>query len=275
MKSLYLYFCFLAVILTSLSLQAQETRTLDVMGRGFPEENAYSDAREQALKHSGIRLLTAFSEVRSGDKATSSISRQFYLAGMAAGMIIEEDTLQAAKLLPGEETDNKPLYEVRLRVKVKQLSKEDPYFHLDMKLNPDRSAFRDGESVALNVQSTKECYLTVFSIGADNKLYLVFPNVTQNHNFLKPHTVCSIGGLTMGLLPGMKEASESIIAIATKENFPFVDFADKTQWQKIASEEGQFLAFRVAGAATKLAEWLSNLGEDQWTMARLPYSIIK
>ena len=266
---------FILILFSIQQLRAQDIRILEVSGRGYPEEAAYNDAREQALKQSGVRLLSAFSEIRSGDKSETSISRQFYLASMAAGMIVEEDTIQPAKLLPGEETNNKPLYEVQLRVKIKQLANEDPYFQLSMKLDPDRSIFHEGEQVALQIKSTKECYLTVFSIGADNRLYLVFPNVTQNNNYLKAHSVCPVSGLTMGLLPGFKEASETIIAIATKENFPFIDFNDKTQWQKVATKEGQFLVFRIAGAATKLAEWMNKLGEDQWSIARLPYSIIK
>lgn len=263
------------IAVLTVPLYAQEVRILNIIGRGYPEENAYNDAREQALKQSGIRLLSTFSEIRSGNKSESSVSRQFYYAGIAAGMIIEEDTLQPAKLLPGEETGNKPMYEVQLRVKVKQLSKEDPYFGLSVKINPEGVVFHNGQQVSLQVEATKDCYLTIFSIGADNKLYLIFPNVIQSHNFLMAHTVFPISELTMGLLPGMTESSESMIAIATKENFPFINFTDEKQWQQIATKEGKFLAFRVAGASTKLAQWLGNLGEDQWTIARLAYSIIQ
>jgi hypothetical protein len=275
MKLMHYYLCILILLFVTLSLRAQDVRIIQVSGRGYPEDAAYNDAREQALKHSGVRLLSTFSEIRSGDKSESSISRQFYIASIATGMIIEEDTLQPAKLLPGEETGNKPLYEVQLRVKIKQLANEDPYFQLTLKLNPERAIFHDGEQVSIQIESSKECYVTVFSIGSDNQLYLIFPNVTQSNNLLKSHTVCPVNGLTMGLLPGSKEASETIIAIATKENFPFIDFNDKNQWHKVAKKEGQFLTFRIAGAATKLAEWIGKLGEDQWTIARLPYSIIK
>ena len=256
-------------------LYAQENRVLEITGRGYPEESAYNDAREQALKQSGLRLLTAFSELRSGDKSGSSVFRQYYFAGIAAGIILKEDTLQPAVLLPGEETGNNPIYEVKLRVTVKQRSAEDPYFELTLKINPERTIFRNGDTVSLEAQATKDCYLTIFSVGPDNRLYLVFPNVMQDYNFLRAHTVLSIGGLTMGLLPDTKEASETIIAVATKENFPFIDFSDTKQWQRIAIREGQFLAFRVAGAATRLAQWLGNLGDDQWTIARLPYSVVQ
>lgn len=262
-------------VLLTFAVQAQDLRILEVTGRGYPEESAYNDAREQALKQCGIRLLSTFSEIRSGTHSESSVSRQFYLAGIASGMIVEEDTLQPAQLLPQSKTGINPLFEVRLQVKVQQLAKEDPYFILSLKIQPERTIFHNGEQVTLQVQSTKDCFLTVFSLGADNRLYLLYPYVTQTNNFLKAHTVFPIGEFTMGLLAGSNEASESIIAIATKGNFPFIDFSDKTQWQKIATKEGQFLAFRVAGTAIKLAEWLGKLGEDQWTIARLPYSIIK
>ena len=269
---------FIVVVIIICSIQvliAQEVRILEVSGHGYTEEASYADARDQALKQCGIRLLSTFSEIQSGSNLQSSVSRQFYLAGIATGMIIEEDTLQPAILLPLESTENKPRYEVRLRLKVKQLDKEDPYFHISLKLEPERTVFRDGEQVKLLVQSTKDCFLTAFCLGTDNRLYLIYPYVTQANNFLKAHTVFPISGLTMGLLAGSKEASESIIAIATKGNFPFIDFTDVNKWQKVATKEGQFLAFRIAGAAPKLAEWLGTLGENQWTIARLPYSIIK
>ncbi len=266
---------FRLCVFLAVPLYAQETRVLEITGRGYPEENAYNDAREQALKQSGLRLLSTFSELRSGDKSGSSVFRQYYFAGIAAGTILQEDTLQPATLLPGEETGNKAVYEVRLRITVKQRSAEDPYFGVTLKVNPDQTIFHDGDTVSLEAEATKDCFLTIFSVGSDNRLYLVFPNVTQDHNFLKAHSVLPIGGLTMGLLPGTKEASEIIIAVATKENFPFIDFSDRKQWQHIAIREGRFLAFRVAGAATRLAQWLGNLGEDQWTIARLPYSVVK
>jgi hypothetical protein len=256
-------------------LYAQDVRTITVTGRGYPQEAAYSDAREQALKQCGIRLLSTFSEIRSGSNSESTVSRQFYLAGIASGMILQEDTLQSATLASEEGTEGKQLYEVQLRVKVKQLANEDPYFRLDLKLEPEQIVFHNGEKVALQIQASKDCYLTIFSLGADNRLYLIYPFVTQTNNFLKAHTVCPINGLTMGLIDGSSRASESIIAIATKGNFPFINFSDTTQWQRTATKEGQFLAFRIAGAAAKLAEWLGTLGEDQWTIARLPYSIIQ
>jgi hypothetical protein len=265
----------LLLVISYYTLHAQQTRTIESSGHGLSDEASYNDAREQALKQCGIRLLSTFSEIRSGSNIESSVSRQFYLAGIATGMIVEEDTIQPAKVLPKTSKEDKAVYETRLRLKVRQLEKEDPYFQLSIKLDPERTIFRNGDQVSIQVQSTKDCFLTVFSLGADNRLYLLYPYVTQANNFLKAQSVFPISGLTMGLLAGSNEASESIIAIATKGNFPFIDFSDKNQWQKIATKEGQFLAFRVAGAATKLAEWLGTLGEDQWTIARLPYSIIK
>jgi hypothetical protein len=259
----------------ALPLYGQDIREITVTGRGYPQEAAYVNAREQALKQCGLRLLSTFSEIRSGSNTSSSVSRQFYLAGIASGLIMREDTLETPHILPAEVVGEQRMFEVQLRLLVKQLANEDPYFHLALELHPERMVYHNGEQVDLQVQATKDCYITIFSLGADNRLYLIYPYVTQTNNFLKAHAVFPISGLTMGLFTGASEASESVIAIATKGNFPFIDFSNKDQWQRIATREGQFLAFRIAGAAPKLAEWLGTLGEDQWTIARLPYSIIK
>jgi Domain of unknown function (DUF4384) len=233
------------------------------------------NARENALKQAGVRLISVFSEIQSGSNIQASTSRQAFLSAISKGLIVKEDTIQAALLLPGERTGNKPLYETKLRVQVKNIDSEDPYFHLTSNFVPQRSTFRDGESFSLEVSSTLECYLTIFSVGADNKLYLIFPNTNQRNNHLDAQKSIRIGDLVMGLIPGLANASETIVVIATKKNFPFINFEDKSQWKDQRTEDGQYLAYRLVDAATKLGEWLSSLDENQWTIERLPYSISK
>lgn len=267
--------CLSALIFLPFSSYSQEIRTIEVTGNGFPEEAAYMDARENALKQAGVRLLSVFSEIQSGSNIQVSTSRQAFLTAISKGLIIEEDTIQPALLLPGDKTGNKPLYGTKLRVKIKNIESEDPYFHLKTNLIPKRSSFRDGESFSLEISATLECYVTIFSIGADNKLYLVFPNTNQRNNHLKAQTPVRIDNLVMGLLPGLSNASEAIIAVATKENFPFINFEDNSQWKNQRTDDGQYIAFRLIEAATKLGEWLSVLNENQWTIDRLPYTISK
>jgi len=104
---------------------------------------------------------------------------------------------------------------------------------------------------------------------------LIFPNTNQRNNHLKAQTPLRIGELVMGLLPGLSNASETIVVVATKENFPFINFEDKNQWKNQRTDDGRYLSYRFVDAATKLGEWLSTLNENQWTIERLPYSISK
>jgi Domain of unknown function (DUF4384) len=268
-------FYFVLLFSLATSSYSQGIRIIETTGRGFPEESAYMDAREKALKQAGLKVISVFSEIQSGNNVQVSTARQVFISAVAKGIIIEEDTLQPASLLPGNQTENKPLYETKLSIKIKNVEEDDPYFRLAMNFDPKRSSFRDGEAVSLKVNATKECYLTVFSIGADNKLYLVFPNTIQTNNHIKIQDTIRIGNLIMGLLPGFSNSAESIVGIATKENFPFINFEDKSKWKNQRMGDGQYIEFRFIDAATKLGEWLGALNEDQWTLERLPYVITK
>ncbi len=253
------------------SSHAQETRILEVIGEGYPKEQAKENARSEALRQSGVRLLTAFSEIQTGSKADAPVSRQIYTSAISLGLIAEETEIECKLHIRGEPPNEFPIYVVKLQVKIKNAAPADPYFQLEMKLNPAVSSFRDGEKAWLELTASKDCYVTVFSVGADNNLWLVFPNLTETRYRLTSHGTLKVDNLVMRLLPNMDKASEHLIAIATKEDFPFVDLKDQKKWQV----DRNSIAFSLAGAATKLAEWLGRLGEDQWTLARVPYSIIK
>lgn len=260
-----------SILCQFVSLSQQNTvRTIDVIGIGFPEESAYNDAREKAVKQSGIRILSAFSEIQSGSKTDVSFARQMYVVGLSNGLIAHEDTIQPARLLPGEITGNKPLYEVRLRIKVQSSAPSDPYFSVSISMNPERQQYRLGDRVSLDVTATQDCYVTVFCISADNKLYLVFPNRDRSKNHAKANVTLKLGLFEMGLPPGLKQAGEQLFAVATKKEFPFVNI--KEGWEQIP-QGGKYLEFLVVGFATKLAEWLGRLPDDQWTIQRALYSI--
>lgn len=263
----FLVFCQILTL-----AQTNSVRTIEVTGKGFPEENAYNDAREQAIKQSGIRILSAFSEIRSGSQTDASIARQIYVAGIASGMIAQEDTLQPARLLPGETTGNKPLYEVRLRVTVQSSVPSDPYFSVSIAMIPKRQHFRLGDRVSFDVTATQDCYVTILCISADNKLYLIFPNRVRTKNVARANVALRVGPFEMGLPPGLNQAGEQLFAIATKKEFPFVKISDPAQWEHIP-QGGKYLEFSVVGAATKLAEWLGKLPADQWTKDLVSYSI--
>ena len=109
------------------------------------------------LKQAGLKVISIFSEIQSGDNIQVSIARQVFLSAVAKGIIIGEDTLQPASLLPGNQTDNKPVYETKLSIKIKNVEKNDPYFYLTMNFDPKRSSFRDGEVVSLKATASKDC----------------------------------------------------------------------------------------------------------------------
>lgn len=273
MKNISIIFLF--VFAEALYCHSQEIKVLEVTGTGFPEEGAYNNAREQAVRQLGVRVLSAYQEFQFGNKSVSEMERSFYLLAFSSGLILKEDTIQEAKLLPGEKTNNKPLYEVKLNVTVKELTKADPYFRLHLSVEPERKTYINGEDVNFVVSPSKDSYITIFSITNSNRAFLVFPNFMQKKNFVKAVDTLAVNDLVMGLLPEQEQSSEVLMAIATKEQLPFLNFDNAASWKTIATKEGKYLAMNNVGAATEIAQWLIKLGDDQWTSARYPYTIIK
>jgi hypothetical protein len=265
----------LCVFLLAAIVHAQHQKTVEVTGKGYPQDEAYNDARERAVRQAGTRIITAFGELQTGSKSEHFVSRSSFVSYMASALIVSEDTLQRARLLPGEVTDQKPLYEVRLRITVRASLPADPYFQLRVAVDPPRTVYRDGESVAIKLEPTQDCYVTIFNLASDNRLWQVYPNLVVPNNYLPKHKMTTITGLEMRLLPGQVQSNEVLIAIATKGPFPFLDLNDTNSWTVETTREGRYVAMVSRGAATRLAEWLSQLGDDQWTMSRISFNIIK
>jgi len=238
------------------------------------KENAYLDALENAVRRAaGIRLLSVFQELRSGSAKEAITSRQSFMLGMSEGLVTEIDTLERAKLLPGELTNEEPVYRCRLRVTVRDRGEPDEFFQLNLVLQPERKTFRNGEEVELRLSATRDCFVTVYNLGADNQLYKVYP-AAEDQVPLVADEVKTVTGLRIGLLEGMDQASESIIAVATKEPFDLLSGGGR-QNVTLRFEGNVQGQIRHVGEFTKLGRGLARLSEDRWVLKSLGYSIIR
>jgi hypothetical protein len=253
------------------TLWAQDSRVLEVRAEGFPKEAALEKARQQALQRSGIRLLQAFTEVTTASSGERSVSRQVYTGAIVAGLIEAEELLSCKLEVRGTEPDEYPVYTVRMSVRVAPVDPPDPYFSLVLSCTPASTVFLDGETVMLHVTATQECYLMLFTIGADHQLYQVFPNESQSGNFIPANRQFTVKDIRVhAVVPG-QQVTERLIALATKRQFPFLDLNDPGAWKQVG---GGSLALSAVGEATLLTQWLARLGESQWAMSDYPYTVI-
>jgi hypothetical protein len=254
----------------------QKRETVTVTGHGYPVEQAFQDAWSDAVRWAGVRFLSAFSEVESGTKEDVSRFRQLFEVAVSRALIVKEDTLAPPRLLPGEQTGEKPMYEVTLRVTLMKMEEEDPYFNLTVASTASSSTYRHGETTSLLLESSKDCWITLFSVAADNSLWLIAPNPVQGAMRLRAHTPFAISDVQLSLPPDRDQTAELFFAVATKEPFPYVQEARLSQlWKTSPAGQGGAVCFARLGGATKLAEWLSLLPGREWTTAMLPYVIVK
>jgi hypothetical protein len=173
-------------------------------------------------------------------------------------------------------SDDNPLpasLRVILDMKVeKDSGKPDPNFHVSAKLN--RTTYEVGDNMAIDVEATQDCYLTVFNKShclPELPVTVLFPNdysgnnqVLKNQIFRIPDT--NKWNLRMSVAAGLKQCEEEIIIVATKS--PIIFAGDV---QKIVSTKKGFLALEYMTRAEMLARWLVSIPLDQRTESTVLY----
>ena len=150
--------------------------------------------------------------------------------------------------------------------------KPDPSFKVILKLN--RAAFQSGDDVFFKIKATKDCYVTIFDLAANDSVYILFPNKFADNNFLKRNSMIEIPNeqqrregfhIRVATLPGAKRNSEIVKVIATKER---IDFIDDMDMSSVFSSIGT-----PKIAITKLAQWLSQIPISERAEASASYIV--
>ncbi|MEN8243635.1 MAG: DUF4384 domain-containing protein [Thermodesulfobacteriota bacterium] len=64
----------------------------------------------------------------------------------------------------------------------KQKGKADPFFRVDARIN--RRVFKEGDQIELRVTPTRDAYISVFNILADETVLILVPNRFRPDNFV-------------------------------------------------------------------------------------------
>lgn len=242
----------------------------------YAERQAENDALAKALRSSGAEAYYGFSDVLSQQAGDGAESVSRYLQIWSKG-IFNWERIGKAEFIP----TNDGMFQCSVRIKGKVVfdGEPDPGFEITFRsggneLGLSRTVLKEGESVEFSALLTKPAFLQVLSVDQDQNVYLVYPNSFSKFKKVQAGQVFNFpqagAGLALqaALTDGMTQTTEVIHVIATKAVPLFA------QSDFVESEAGGYKALSV-GKLQEVMSKLAKLKRSDWTMAVLPYQIVK
>lgn len=230
-------------------------------------DQALVDALSQAsLEVTGATIMRIDESGEGGGDQFSQFVRT-----ATRGRIVAVDTLldeaEQRTVAGGERREL--VYRVAMRARVQpEMGRPDPGFQLELDLN--KELFADGENLSLELAATRDCYITLFNLYANDSLLVLLPNELLRDNRLQTGQTLVVPprnagwDLSVGLLPGRETDREMLLAVATRSEIPFP--AARVARQGLMSMDEALLTVN---------RWLAAIPSDQRTEAVAFYRIVK
>jgi uncharacterized caspase-like protein len=108
---------------------------------------------------------------------------------------------------------------------------------------PDKSTYRDGESMRIYVRADKDCYLRLYHRDVEGNVQLIFPNPWQQDNRVKAKQPVAVpdAKASFQFTAAAPFGSEIVIAVASTSQFADLE---KVQWKP-----GEFIDYGAGPAA--------------------------
>lgn len=177
--------------------------------------------------------------------------------------------------------NNYPVYYVKLKAfVVEEKGDTDPGF--SVKINMPRDVFYDrgiyskNDKLEFNIEATKDCYIYLFNIMANDSVQLLIPNQYLKDNSYNVNKyeqeyekkINSLGiNFTVGLSPNRVSQKEALLVIALKDK---IDFMSGN-----FSKEDQSIIPTYRAAMTDIMNWLIQIPVDRRTEAFRSFEIRK
>jgi hypothetical protein len=201
-------------------------------------QQAISAAERQAVAEAlakGISVETLLVNLRLSGSIVGAIPH---------GKVVEKKILEErlAKAADGDAGNQKQLFRVRIKAGVaREANSEEPSFHLQAAIN--RSVFKEGDELQIQVRSTKDCYFAIFNILEDQKVIRLLPNYLSQKNFLSTNENYEF--------PGSKDRKKGLKLIAhlpdkkttTTESIYILALTRPFELKSIKVQEGIFGVF--------------------------------
>ena len=247
-------------------------------------EAAIQNITQEEAEHIAKRRarLDAIEKVCGVQIHSETLVNDFVMAGdfihaFSSGEVVEEKDIQwQTETLPPENPASPPTVLLRLTMMAKVAVSEDqpdPSFKVDCKMN--RTTFQSGDEVIFTIKPTKDCYVHIFNLAANDSVYILFPNnnfVTSN--YIEAGKMVQIPGksdiesnrsIRVSVLPGHKQDTEVVKIVATKSPVQFVeDF-------QVLNGFGLIGTPRVA--VQQIARWLSQIPLSERAEETIVYTV--
>lgn len=219
---------------------------------------ALQAARADAMKKAGIVVKAEDVLIKSESNRTLTDFFTEFAEVHTRGLILDERNVVEAKYFSGSEDAVEIGDSVTLEALIGILPGDpDPGFEVSLETN--REAYQEDEPVVLKVSSTRDGYLTLFSIENDS-LTVLFPNSLSSSNLIKAQTPLTfpppdLYSLRLKAIPGKTKSEITFVAIVSKGNVPFSPIDE-------AKFEGNHLKLKQA-MLTRYANWLYKIPIDR------------
>ena len=173
----------------------------------------------------------------------------------------------------GWDERDRNLYKVHLKALIKPVYPEKGE-GISLKASLSRTVLTEGEEVKIFFQASIDCYVYIFSVGADGSVTLLLPNSINKDNFILAGNAYAFPPpeskirLTAMFLPDFKGrvAEERIKIIATKS---------KAEIVPLGFQEGSFKVYdaRSTSMISDLIKRLNQLEPSEWAEATTSFRI--
>src|SRR3990172_7193068 len=223
---------FVSLVLASSIVFSAECDWVESTGEAVVENITPDEARQLAINRARISAIESKTGVRVHG---STIVKDYQLLAdmvqtLSQGYITDEKIIKweqgVIPLSKGGEGVVLPLttYKVFISACVAGVGEKDPYFKIDAKLN--KPVFIEGDEAIITVKTSRDAYLHIFNLTADDRISPIAPSATlpiipikANKEFKFPPEGF---GLLMSVIKDKKRSSECFIIVATKEPYYFI-----------------------------------------------------
>ena len=276
------WFLFYAICIVLPSLAKGIVRTdsswVSCSGETFVQNMTVEEALVRAKRRA---RLNAIERVCGIHLQAESLVKDFMTAGdfihaISYGHVVAERNVEwNSRSVPADGAGSPPIILVRVTMEacvVPVRERPDPAFRVNLRLN--RSAFEAGDEVVMSVTPTKDCYITILNLAANDSVYLIFPNpvcqdpfVGASEDLVFPDISLRESGFHVRVapLPGHEENTEIVKVIATRREIVFPD--------DIRFSESEGYLGTPGMAVTRLARWLSEIPVSERTEASALYTV--
>lgn len=281
MKRIFSIVCFaMTMTLFVHSAISLEAEWVTVEGFAALENVTKQEARQLAIddaRRAAIEKVVGVNLVSETLVINSEISGDVICTIPYGKVVAQEIIKESVEFTRSEKSMDAPYltYKVKMKIQVaKQKGKADPFFRVGASIN--RRVFKEGDQIELRITPTRDAYISVFNILADETVLILVPNRFRPGNFVAANSTF--------VFPDVNDRSKGISLEAfagegrkeTKEMFHILALKEPMEFDTATFSEGVFGIYKgSSGLVSDLVKQTVHIPLSQRAEAFLHYRIEK